>query len=156
MQWEAAWALGGVALTGGLALWGSVLANGWRYEERQEARREALAALRRSAYVEFLVSASRLLNGVQSWMDETGRQVPATNRIQRFAVDVAELSNAFDACERKARILADKPVDDALVAYRNWFREATGQALVDAQPGYSVWEKQEQQLLMVMTSALTR
>lgn len=147
-------ALGGVTVTGVLGLATAKLTHGWQRQVRVEARREARAELRRSAYVAYLVQAQKLGDETTAWASTTGKTLPADVLIEGYVRDLGSSTHENDACQRRALLAAGPDVRVALEEYRSWFQQALGEVLQGSGSGLRGWEEKERPLMDAMRTEL--
>ncbi|GAA1404140.1 hypothetical protein [Oerskovia paurometabola] len=128
-------ALGGVVITGTVALVTSLLTRRAERIAREEGRRLSRADLRRSAYVAFLAQANGLGDEASAWHDTTGKHLAPDKLMSAFYRDLGRSSHDYDVCEVTAQLAAGPAVLKALDTYIAWYRAAIFQVLTGREPG---------------------
>ncbi len=120
-------AIGGVLVTGLIALVTAVLTHGWqesaRRNDRSERLQEARAALRREIYGRFLIAASALSDYVSA-APTRGATTTEWEHLLALRAKDSEVFEEFDAASVQARLIAGPEVRDAVEGFVLWF--ATG------------------------------
>lgn len=147
-------ALGGVLITGTVALVTSALTRRAERTARQEGRRQSRADLRRSAYVAFVAQVHGIGDETQGWREKTGKHLAQDEVLAAFYRDLGASSHEYDVREIAARLAAGPGVLPLLDRYIDWFRPALGQEALGLKPGLRGSDEKLAPLVAAMRSEL--
>jgi hypothetical protein len=144
-------ALGGIALTGLVGLGSAALTHRRDEDTRRRTRENDLArdlgALRRDAYVRYLISAQTLGDVVLSSPPTAPGQLDVTARLEALKAEKPAPFAEYDAAQALVRLLAGPSVNEAVDVYEKWIRAEVRAALSAEDPvrskAFFGWAKTE-------------
>jgi hypothetical protein len=122
-------ALGGVAITGVIALVTAYLNHRWSGEQFDLDLRLKRSELRRSAYGAYLVAAQLFFDELDMW---TPKHMSVDNMQRVYKDELGESTRAFQSASELALLLAGDEVIPHIEAFEEWLGEYVTRSIVDA------------------------